>query len=273
MSNLIASFEICEMFASMMSTGIDYSSLEVREEEDIDILCDSDTTIELPTMEEVRAERVKEDALAELIEIQETMAKGMKYIKAASKERDDALQSYIDKKTEFTALMGKLELWTNKYNELSYSEKKNKSASFYQWKSALWTKANPIKDAKNSSYQEYQACKAKVSKYWARWNDLKEQAQTLAEQHNLWHAFFSVVNEEYNLYWSTSDCEELDSLSLLYRSDYSDDLAFSHIEEMKEYDRDTRIDWSFQDKRMESRRQMEAMTDDDWASLLESAPF
>lgn len=273
MSNLIASFEICEMFASNMSAGIDYSSLEVREEIDIDELCDSDTTIELPTMEEVREERARKDALAELIDIQDSMSKGMKYIQAANKERDNLLQSYLDKKVEFTTLMGKLELWTNKYNSLSLVEKKEKSRAFYQWKTALWTKANPINAEKNSKYQEYQACKAKVSKYWDRWNQLKEQAQTIAEEHNLWHSYFSIVNEEFNLYWSTSDCEELDSLSLLYRSDYSEDLRYSHIEEMKEYDRDITIDWSYQDERMESRRQMEAMTSEDWDNLLETAPF
>lgn len=266
---LIASKEVCAIFAGLMSEGIDYGCLEVREvEDDIDFICDNDPEPNVPTWEQVVNDRSAVNGLDTLLDLQERMQKGMGFIQQATCERDAALNEYIAHKEQFQQLMEKLNVWTEKFSQLSDNEKHAKGRNFYQWKSALWEKANPIKDQRNVKYEEYRACCDKLSKYWERWNALRDEAQAMSGY--TWRAYYELLDEDLNKYWSNADSDEIDSQISLHETDYSDQLAYSHIQEMKAYDKEIFVNWDFHDERLNQRLLNEYL---DMESLMESAPF
>ena len=281
---LVASKEVCAIFAGLMNEGIDYGCLEVREhEEDIDFICDNDPEPNVPKWEQVGYAMNQKAALEEFLETPEAndrdlwesdlqsqldeydarLTKGLEYINKAKKEQDAALEKYIANKEQFQQLMEKLNVWTEKFSQLNDNEKSAKGRNFYNWKSALWDKANPVKDQRDIKWKEYQACKDKLSKYWDKWNQLRDTKRVLPD-------FHAMMNEDLNRYWSSADSEEIDSQLLLHRMDYSEDLRDAHIQEMKAYDREIFVNWDFHDKRMNQRIINEQL---DINSLMESCPF
>jgi hypothetical protein len=113
-------------------------------------------------------------------------------------------------------------------------------------------------------YESFMALVDERKMLWVKWNAGKAaSAGIVGEEKALWGVFFNIEDREEFLakhlemdvsIWNTygRDDEEEEGNDK-FHLDAMEMWADAHVEEMKEYDRDVRVDWSFHDKRLAKR--------------------
>jgi hypothetical protein len=281
-----SNFSIIDVISEFANASIEQSPFALINEVDghdyyntgakvlMDWTDDSDTPTEpIATEEEARASRDREDALNKLLVLDDRMAKGMILIQATTKEKDAALALYVENKDTFKALMARLNYHTGRWDNLSYEEKRINRTAWSMWKNTLWAEANPVKDARNDNYEKFQTLKTNLNKYWDLWKQLRDQAQALAKEYNLWGSFFYLKNFEFNPYWCNPNPS--DTTDLLWDITKTLDSQESAEMELFEYthEEEVHVDWSFQDSRKAVRLTVEQMTLEQRKEVLASRPF
>lgn len=265
--------DIASMFNGLGGHAIDYSSIMPNDnEQDIDFLCSVDqaNTPKLPDIAEVREDRARVDHLNDVIDIQEQMAKGMVFIKKQTQIKDAAFNAYAEKRDTNKKLMALLEVKQAQYDAMPYDEKAKVFAKFKTWKQNLWDRAKPLQAARNDLYSQASSEQVRLNKYWARWNKLREECNELNPTAVTWAKYFALANLEISPYWSTSDAEDIDNQVALLESDPIECLADTHVTEMKAYEGEVFVDWTFHDERIAAR---EENYQADMDSMLEACPF
>jgi len=176
--------------------------------------------------------------LVEMFELQERMVKGMNMINAATANKELALSYYVKAK-----------------------------------------EAGVSYDRRGILFHNYESWKNRVQVLWENWKSLKEKCAAIATPY-LWAMFFKVKEGENSIYlvnafeqlskeeftrWGAGhETENIDDQFIegseiyLTAEDMLNDLEESHEREMKAYDRDVKIDWSFQNARMARRMSVQA---------------
>jgi hypothetical protein len=101
-----------------------------------------------------------------------------------------------------------------------------------------------LAEAKAGDYlpkEQFMKLIEKKKQCWTLWNQLKEQAQAIANKHpSLWPNYFKLGEEELTPYFTYGDTEAVDSQEELKQmsGDIADELRDSHIEEQREFTRD-----------------------------------
>jgi uncharacterized small protein (DUF1192 family) len=189
-----------------------------------------------------------EKELAPVIEIQERMAQLQKKIEntkadstwlAMKSQCNQQLSAYIGLKTEFDSMKAELHNADGVFQKLVAAGQSKKYAQRYaDFKKKFWDKANPVRKQRDEAYSQFQTLRDQLNKsvsgLWDEWWQLQKECQKMATP-AVWAAYFKLITEELNRYFTYGDTSEVDDqVKLRSHTETMECYADEHVKEMKE---------------------------------------